>query len=148
MCGKSVRTWLCVCWCLEVECRGVPRVVYCIGAGRGCILLSMGYSQSCWCIVSYMGLFCLMPNSFMFIWICLFDIKDMYTNIHQQDATHVIHNILTNYNKNIANNIQNILQIILQQNYFQFVNQYYKQSIGLAMGVPTSVIIAKHTYKI
>jgi hypothetical protein len=36
-----------------------------------------------------------------------------------------------------------MLQIILQQNYFQFDNQYYKQNIGLAMGAPTSAIIAE-----
>jgi hypothetical protein len=36
MCGKSVRTWLCVCLCLEVECRGIPRVFFCVGAGWGC----------------------------------------------------------------------------------------------------------------
>jgi hypothetical protein len=40
----------------------------------------------------------------------------MYTNIPQQDATLIIHNILQNYNKNVANNILNMLQIILQQN--------------------------------
>jgi hypothetical protein len=75
--------------------------------------------------------------------ICSFDIKDMHTNIPQQDATHIIHNILLNYNENIANNIQNMLQIILQQNYFQFHKQYYKQNIGLAMGAPISAIIAE-----
>jgi hypothetical protein len=31
--------------------------------------------------------------------ICSFDIKYMYTNIPQQDATYVIHNILLNYNE-------------------------------------------------
>jgi hypothetical protein len=67
----------------------------------------------------------------------------MYTNIPQQDATLIIHNILLNYNENIANNIQNMLQIILQQNYFQFDNQYYKQNIGLVMGAPTSALIAE-----
>jgi hypothetical protein len=40
--------------------------------------------------------------------ICSFDINDMYTNIPQQDATHIIHNILLNHNENIADNIQNI----------------------------------------
>jgi hypothetical protein len=75
--------------------------------------------------------------------ICSFDIKYMYTNIPQQDATHVIHNILLNYNENIANDIQNMLQIILQQNYFQFDNQYHKQNIGLSMGALTSAIIAE-----
>jgi hypothetical protein len=66
-----------------------------------------------------------------------------YTNIPQQDATLIIHDILQNYNENVANNILNMLQIILQQNYFQFDNQCYKQNIGLAMGAPTSAIIAE-----
>jgi hypothetical protein len=68
--------------------------------------------------------------------------KDMYKNIPQQDATHVIHNILKN-DENMADNIQNMLQTILEQNYFQFDNQYYKQNIGLAMGAPTLAITAE-----
>jgi hypothetical protein len=36
-----------------------------------------------------------------------------------------------------------MLQIILQKNCFQFDNQYYKQNTGLAMGAPTSAIIAE-----
>jgi hypothetical protein len=67
----------------------------------------------------------------------------MYTNLPQQDPIHIIHNISLNYNENIADNIQNMLQIILQHNYFQLYNQYYKQNIGLAMGVPTSSIIGE-----
>jgi predicted NodU family carbamoyl transferase len=74
--------------------------------------------------------------------ICLFDIKDMYTDIPQQDATHIIQNIVLKNDENMADYIQNMLQTILQQNYFHFDNQYYKQNIGLAVGVPTSVIIA------
>jgi hypothetical protein len=75
--------------------------------------------------------------------ICSFDIKDMYTNIPQQDTILIIHNILQNYNENVADDILNMLQITLQQNYFQFDNQYYKQNIGLAMGASTSAIIAQ-----
>jgi hypothetical protein len=36
-----------------------------------------------------------------------------------------------------------MLQIILQQNYFHFDNWYYKQNTGLAMGAPTSAILAE-----
>jgi hypothetical protein len=46
--------------------------------------------------------------------ICSFDIKDMYTNIPQQDTILIIHNILQNYNENVADDILNMLQIILQ----------------------------------
>jgi hypothetical protein len=31
----------------------------------------------------------------------------------------------------------------MEQNYFQFDQQYYKQSDGLAMGAPTSSILAE-----
>jgi hypothetical protein len=68
--------------------------------------------------------------------------KDMYTDIPQQDATHIIHNILKHH-ENMADDIQNMLQTILQQNYFQFDNQYYKQNIDLAVGAPTLAIIAE-----
>jgi hypothetical protein len=44
--------------------------------------------------------------------ICSFDVKDMYTNIPQQDATHIIHNILLKNEENMADDI-NILQTIL-----------------------------------
>jgi hypothetical protein len=73
----------------------------------------------------------------------LFDIKDMCTNIPQQDTTHIIHNMLSKDKENLADDIHNMLRIILQQNYFQFDNQYYKQNIGLTMGAPTSAVIAE-----
>jgi hypothetical protein len=31
----------------------------------------------------------------------------------------------------------------MEQNYFQFNQQYYKQTDGLAMGVPTSAILSE-----
>jgi hypothetical protein len=39
--------------------------------------------------------------------------------------------------------ILHILQTILEQNYFQFNQQYYKQTNGLAMGTPTFGILAE-----
>jgi hypothetical protein len=39
--------------------------------------------------------------------------------------------------------IINILKLMLEQNYFQFNQQYYKQAKGLAMGTPTSAILAE-----
>jgi hypothetical protein len=40
-----------------------------------------------------------------------------------------------------------ILKTVLEQNYFQVDQEYYKQTDGLAMGAPTSSILAqKHTY--
>jgi hypothetical protein len=39
--------------------------------------------------------------------------------------------------------IMDILEIILEQNYFEFNKQFYKQTEGLAMGAPTSAILAE-----
>jgi hypothetical protein len=36
-----------------------------------------------------------------------------------------------------------ILKIVMEQNYFQFDQKYYKQTEGLAMGAPTSAILAE-----
>jgi hypothetical protein len=36
-----------------------------------------------------------------------------------------------------------ILKIILEQNYFQYDKQHYKQTEGLAMGAPTSAVLAE-----
>jgi hypothetical protein len=44
---------------------------------------------------------------------------------------------------NIQKEIMHILQIVMEQNYFQFDQQYYKQTDRLAMGAPTSSIMAE-----
>jgi hypothetical protein len=36
----------------------------------------------------------------------------------------------------------NILKSMMEQDYFRFNQQYYNQTEGLAMGVPTSTILA------
>jgi hypothetical protein len=36
-----------------------------------------------------------------------------------------------------------MLNTVLEQNHIQFNNQYYKQNDGLAMGIPTSAILAE-----
>jgi hypothetical protein len=69
----------------------------------------------------------------------------MYTNIPKNDITNITKSILQNHNTNI--NIQKeILQLmntILEQNYFQYDQKYYKHTDGLAMGAPTSAILAE-----
>jgi hypothetical protein len=55
----------------------------------------------------------------------------------------MINNILENNAEiqlNIRNKIIYILKTILEQKYFQFDQQYYKQTERLAMGAPTSAI--------
>jgi hypothetical protein len=39
--------------------------------------------------------------------------------------------------------ITHILKTVIDQNYFQFDLEYYKQNDGLAMGAPTSTILAE-----
>jgi hypothetical protein len=78
--------------------------------------------------------------------ICSFDIENMYTNTPKRDAINIINNILESnpeINMNTWKEILHILQIVKEQNYFQFDQQYYKQTDGLAMGAPTSSILAE-----
>jgi hypothetical protein len=77
--------------------------------------------------------------------LCSFDIENMYTNIPTSELKNVIKNIVDqNHNmSNIENDeLLNLLNFILEQNYFQFKNKFYKQNDGLAMGAPTSAILA------
>jgi hypothetical protein len=78
--------------------------------------------------------------------ICSFDVESMYTDIPKNGTVNVINSILES-NPEITLNIQkeilHILQTVIEQNYFQFDQQYYKQTDGLAMGVPTSSILAE-----
>jgi hypothetical protein len=39
--------------------------------------------------------------------------------------------------------IKNILEAVIEENYFQFDQEYYKQTDGLAMGITTSSILAE-----
>jgi hypothetical protein len=84
----------------------------------------------------------------------------MYINIRRIDIMNIINKILENDTEiqfNIRNEIICILKIVMEQNYFQFDQKYYKQTEGLAMGTPTSAILAdtfiqhmefKHIYPI
>jgi hypothetical protein len=77
--------------------------------------------------------------------ICSF-IENMYTNIPKNDTINIINNILESNSKitmNIQKEILHILQTVIEQNYFQFDQQYYKQTDGLTMGAPTSSVLAE-----
>jgi hypothetical protein len=69
----------------------------------------------------------------------------MYTNIPTKGVTTIIQTILNNQNtqQNTIKEIENITHTILSQNYFKFNNDYYKQEEGLAMGAPSSTILAE-----
>jgi hypothetical protein len=78
--------------------------------------------------------------------LCSFDIENMYTNIPTLELKNIIKNIIDqNHNMSNAENdkLLNLLNLILEQNYFQFKNQLYKQNDRLAMGAPTSAILAE-----
>jgi hypothetical protein len=75
--------------------------------------------------------------------LCSLDIKNMYTNIPQQELLSIIHEAMkNNYTQSEhINEIMSLVKIILNQNYFQHNNQTFKQQDGLAMGAPTSAIL-------
>jgi hypothetical protein len=74
---------------------------------------------------------------------CSFDIKNMYTNIPRKDIINIINNTLDN-NVEIQSNIRKeIIYIENSDGVFQFDQKYYKQMEGLAMGAPTSAILAE-----
>jgi hypothetical protein len=78
--------------------------------------------------------------------LCSFDIENIYTNIPRKDIINIINNILENntiIHANFLNEIIHVLKVIMKQNYFQFDQQYYEQIEGLAMGAPTSEILAE-----
>jgi hypothetical protein len=58
----------------------------------------------------------------------------------------IINNILQNNHEiedKIKTEITHTLKTVIDQNYFQFDLEYYKQNDGLAMGAPTSAILAE-----
>jgi hypothetical protein len=72
----------------------------------------------------------------------------MYTNTPKLHTINIMTNILnlnTEINKNSQKEITHILKTVIEQNYFQFNQQYYKQTEGLVMGIPTSAIL-EETY--
>jgi hypothetical protein len=68
-----------------------------------------------------------------------FDITDMYTNIPIQKLPQIIDiydQILTP--QKVKGELITLVRTILKQNYFQFQEQIYTQTMGLAMGAPSS----------
>jgi hypothetical protein len=70
----------------------------------------------------------------------------LFLGIPKKDIKNTVYNITKNNNgfeEKTKKEITHILEIVLEQNYFQFDREYYKQTDGLAMGVPTSTILAE-----
>jgi hypothetical protein len=73
--------------------------------------------------------------------ICSFDTENMYTNVPNHYTINIISTILKGNPQ--SNENFHITQTIMEQNYFQFNQQYYKQTNGVPMGAPTSAILAE-----
>jgi hypothetical protein len=69
----------------------------------------------------------------------------MYTNIPETEIANIVNNVIENHgiDKNTQKEIMQILGIVLEQNYFQTDQEFYKQTDGLAMGAPTSSVLAE-----
>jgi hypothetical protein len=77
--------------------------------------------------------------------LCSFDITKMYTNIPINETKHIVSEVL-NDNETPTDEKQELvilLNIIFEHNYMQFNDQFYKHDEGLAMGAPTSAILAE-----
>jgi hypothetical protein len=69
----------------------------------------------------------------------------MYTNIPLYELINIIQMTLTynNIPEEQKNEIIILVKVILDQNYFQYNDELYSQNEGLAMGAPTSSILAE-----
>jgi hypothetical protein len=70
----------------------------------------------------------------------------MYTNIPVHEVRNITDGIINkNYRITQAtkNEIKNLLKVITEQNYIEHNRKWYKQNDGLAMGAPTSAILAE-----
>jgi hypothetical protein len=76
---------------------------------------------------------------------CSFDITNMYTNIPTKKVSEIIKEILNNSHEqhNKKHEILNMTHTVIDQNFFTFNNEFYKQQTGLAMGAPSSAILAE-----
>jgi hypothetical protein len=74
--------------------------------------------------------------------ICSFEVENMYTKTPKIDSIKIIGNILGSnpeINMNIQKEILHILQRVMEQNYFQFYQQYYEHTDGLAHRFPNII---------
>jgi hypothetical protein len=77
--------------------------------------------------------------------LCSFCIENMYTNVPITDVKNTMYEVLSrnNVNEREKEELLNLLNVVLEQNYIHINEQYYTQNEGLAMGVPTSAILAE-----
>jgi hypothetical protein len=77
--------------------------------------------------------------------LCSFDIKNMYSNIPTEDISKLIIDVaMKNYIHNdVTQGIEQLTNLVIEQNYFKMNSKYYHQSEGLAMGAPSSALLAE-----
>jgi hypothetical protein len=72
------------------------------------------------------------------------DIKDLYVNIPITETIDIFRTqLLKQKNKNITEQICTLLEIVLQQNCFEFQEQIYRPTKGVAMLSPISGVTAE-----
>jgi len=73
------------------------------------------------------------------------DIKDLYVNLPTQGVLQAakfwLHKSLNN--EEMSRQIILLLKTVMEQNYFQYIDQYFKPNKGIAMGSPISGTIAE-----
>jgi len=69
----------------------------------------------------------------------------MYISIPLDTLINIIESLCTTQQTQDLekNEIIQLTKLITQQNYFQFLDQFYKQESGLAMGAPTSSLLSE-----
>jgi hypothetical protein len=69
----------------------------------------------------------------------------MYSNIPTQDVKKLIIDIAKNnqLHNDVIQEIEQLTNLIIEQNYFEMDSKFYYQSEGLAMGAPSSALLAE-----
>jgi hypothetical protein len=78
--------------------------------------------------------------------LCSFDIENIYTNIPVVEVKNILKETLNNDNETPTiekQELETLLNAVLEHNDMQFNDQFYIQTEGLAMGAPTSAVIAE-----
>ena len=85
-------------------------------------------------------------NSFQYnLHFVSYGITNVYTSIPMEKLIDIIDSLCKEHmvNDQLRHEITEVSKIIIQQNYFQFLNSFFIQERGLAMGSPTSSIFSE-----
>lgn len=78
---------------------------------------------------------------------CTFDITDLYTMLLQEESLEVLkiffsHHNIEKVNSMSIDTIIQLAQIVLTENAFIYNKKYYRQILGVAMGLPFTMTLA------